>query len=130
MVNRFVHFFGEEARPYFEIERPGAAQEVTVINPMLGLGVAEDEIIRALEPLGWTRPTDTGVTSTNCRLNDLGVFTHTRRHGFHPYAFEIAEQLRQGLMSKDEAIHKLETLPSRQDVAWLAERIGVEPDAL
>ena len=130
MVNRFVRFFGEQARPYFELSRGvEGTTEVIVINPMLGLSVTEDEIIDSLKPLGWTRPRDTGLTSTNCRLNDLGVYTHSRKHGFHPYAFEIAEQLRNGLLTLEEASAKLEAIPSRDAVAWLAEGIGVDVDA-
>jgi hypothetical protein len=132
MVERFVRYFGEEARPYFELTQAnaGVLPEIAVINPMLGLSVREEEIIAALEPLGWKRPKDTGVTSTNCRLNDLGVYMHSRRHGFHPYAFEIAEQLRHGLVTLEEASAKLDALPSRENVEWLADGIGVELDAL
>jgi hypothetical protein len=131
MVNRYVKSFGEEARPYFELAHIAQApsKEVVVINPMLGLSVTEDEIIDSLKPLGWKRPLDTGITSTNCRLNDLGVYSHSKRHGFHPYAFEIAEQLRHGLMTLAEATAKLEAIPSRESVAWLAQGIGLELDA-
>lgn len=129
LVERFAAALGEDAKPYFELP-PAAggedAREVTVINPMLGLVVTEEEIIRAISALGWTRPKDTGVTSTNCRLNDLGVFIHTRRHGFHPYALEIAEQLRAGTMSRAEAEEKLSRLPERAEVTWIAERIGLD----
>jgi tRNA(Ile)-lysidine synthase TilS/MesJ len=131
MVNRFVKFFGEEARPYFELPRAQAepGREIVVINPMLGLSVREEEIITSLQPLGWKRPHDTGVTSTNCRLNDLGVYIHSRRHGFHPYAFEIADQLRHGLVTLEEAAAKLDAIPSSESVAWLAQGIGVKLDA-
>ena len=39
MVNRYVRFFGEEARPYFELAHVSQepTKEVIVINPMLGL---------------------------------------------------------------------------------------------
>lgn len=131
MVKRFVRAFGEEAQPYFDLPTGAdTAREIKVINPMLGLSVTEEEIIEAIEPLGWRRPPDTGLTSTNCRLNDLGVYVHSRRHGFHPYAFEIAEQLRHGLTTLEEAAARLEAIPAREDVAWLAERIGVDHDAL
>lgn len=132
MVNRFVQSFGDDARRYFALNRPNAdaEREIVVINPMLGFVVPEDEIIRDIEQLGWKRPRDTGLTSTNCRLNDLGIYIHTRRHGFHPYAFEIADQLRHGLISIEEASHKLSTLPERTHIEWLAERIGVSADDL
>lgn len=130
MVERMVRHFGEGARPYFTI-RPGVdpAREITVINPMLGLAIREDEIMAALAPLGWKRPHETGVTSTNCRMNDLGVYLHQRRHGFHAYALETAEQVRHGLLSLDEAAAKLAALPTRDDVAWIADRIGLDLDA-
>lgn len=126
MVDRFVRAFGEEARSYFELRVQNDEDSIVVINPMLAIEVSEGEILETLEPLGWTKPRDTGVTSTNCRLNDLGVFLHTKRHGFHPYAHEIAEQLRQGLISKELANHKLQTLPSEEDVRWLADRIQLD----
>lgn len=130
-VERMVRSFGEEARPYFTI-RPGAdpSREITVINPMLGLAIREDDIMTALGPLGWKRPQETGVTSTNCRMNDLGVYLHQKRHGFHAYALETAEQVRHGLLSPEEATAKLAALPTRGDVTWIADRIGLDLDAV
>lgn len=132
MVRRFVQAFGDEARPYFTFHQTFAPadQVITVINPMLGFAVPEDELLHDLATLGWKRPRDTGLTSTNCRLNDLGVYLHHRRHGFHAYALEIADQLRHGLISRDEAERKLSTIPERRDIDWLAEKIGVSSDGL
>lgn len=124
-VERFVGHFGEEARRYFELESDVRKREIVVINPLLGLSLSEQEIIAAITPLGWTHPKDTGLTSTNCRLNDLGVYAHSRRHGFHPYIFETADQVRHGLLDRDKALDKLSLIPSFDDVAWLASRIGV-----
>lgn len=77
---------------------------------MLGIRVPEAENVTALEPLGWKRLRDSGLTSTNGRLNDLDAYVHSRRHGIHAYAFEIAEQLRQGPMSREDGEEKLRTL--------------------
>ncbi|MEM8730224.1 MAG: hypothetical protein AAGF79_09915 [Pseudomonadota bacterium] len=130
MVNRFAGALGDDVRPYFELPTaPDDLREVVVVNPMLGLTITEAEIIAALEPMGWVRPQDTGITSTNCRLNDLGVFIHSKRHGFHPYAMEIAEQLRAGTMTIPEAEDKLARLPDRADVAGLAAQVGLSEDA-
>jgi hypothetical protein len=131
VVKRFVDVLGEEARPYFELRAdPGADVSIMVMNPMLGIDLGEEEIIAALLPMGWKRPTDTGITSTNCRLNDLGVYLHTRRHGFHPYALEVADQLRHGVLSRADAERKLHTLPGREDVRWLADRLKLAADAI
>src|SRR5204863_7329528 len=74
LVERFARAFGEEARTYFELR--ATEGEVVVIHPMLGCSVTEEDILAALVPFGWTRPRDTGVTSTNCKANDLGVYIH------------------------------------------------------
>jgi len=132
MVDRYERVFGSEARRYFSvIPRAGAeGHDIHVINPMLGLCLTEQQIMDALAPLGWRRPADAGLTSTNCRLNDLGVYIHQRRHGFHPYALEIAEQLRYGLLTREQAAAKLDTIPTREQVAGLAQRIGLADDDL
>ena len=130
MVERYARAFGAQARRYFAVV-PRAGEEgrdIAVINPMLGLCVSERQIVDALAPLGWRRPADAGLTSTNCRLNDLGVYLHHRRHGFHPYALEIAEQLRYGLLTREEAAEKLDAIPPRERVAELAQRIGLSRD--
>ena len=131
MVDRFAKRLGEQARGYFELPHRAedGDREISVINPMLGIVISEDAIIQAISALGWRRPNDTGVTSTNCRLNDLGVFIHTQRHGFHPYALEIAEQVRAGTLTREEARAKLTTLPSRDQVVPLARKIGLGDDA-
>jgi tRNA(Ile)-lysidine synthase TilS/MesJ len=130
IVEQMVGRVGEQARRYFELPLPPGAEEreIVIVNPMLGVDLEEAEIVAALAPLGWVAPRDTGVTSTNCRLNDLGVYMHSKRHGFHPYAMEIAEQLRHGTLSRADALAKLNALPSRAQVGWLAERIGLGPD--
>jgi tRNA(Ile)-lysidine synthase TilS/MesJ len=131
VVEQMVGRVGEQARRYFELPLGQADddREITIINPMLGVDIEEEAIVASLAPLGWVAPKDTGVTSTNCRLNDLGVYLHSRRHGFHPYAMEIAEQLRHGTLSREKALAKLQALPAREQVTWLADRIGLAPNA-
>ena len=63
---------------------------------MLALAVPEEEIIAAIETLGWRKTSDTGVNSTNCQLNDLGIAVHFKKLRYNPYVMEIAEQVRGG----------------------------------
>jgi tRNA(Ile)-lysidine synthase TilS/MesJ len=128
IVEQMVSRIGERARPHFELPASADDREIVIINPMLGVDLDEGDIVASLQPLGWVAPKDTGVTSTNCRLNDLGVYMHSQRHGFHPYAMEIAEQLRHGTLTREKAVAKLQALPTRDQVGWLAERIGLAPD--
>src|SRR6185369_177520 len=95
-------------------------RKVTVLNPMLALNVSEEVIIEELAPLGWTPTRDTGVNSSNCRLNDFGIAMHYNTHGFNPYVFEISEQVRHGLMTRDTALKKALSIPSLEEVRWQA----------
>jgi tRNA(Ile)-lysidine synthase TilS/MesJ len=129
-LQRYVARFGESSRPYFDlpdslVER-SRDKKITILNPMLALIVSEEKIIEEISRLGWVRTMDTGLNSSNCLLNDLGIYVHHKQHGFHPYAFEISEQVRAGLMSRDEAIKRVTTIPERDDVRWQATKIGLD----
>lgn len=114
---RKVAAFGADAARHFAFVPPrGGRSEVVVINPMTTVAVTEDEIVAAIGELGWQRTADTGLHSSNCRLNDLGIAVHHRRHGFHPYALEISEQVRTGLMTRNEGLRRIASVPAMRDL--------------
>jgi hypothetical protein len=61
-------------------------------------------IYRRIEELGWQKPMDTDSCSTNCLLNALGIYVYQKTMGFHPYSKQLADLIRQGLMSREEAL--------------------------
>ena len=63
----------------------------------------------------WVRPEDTG-RSTNCRINDLGIFVHRKQRGYHNYALPYSWDVRMGHKTRDEAIAELDD--------------AIEPDAV
>lgn len=127
---RAVRAFGPDAARFFEVGSSGPRGRVTIINPMLTLGVTEERIVEELHGLGWKRTDDTGQNSTNCRLNDLGILVHVRRYGFNPYAFEMAEQVRSGLLDRATALTRLAAVPDVTTVAQQARQIGLVPSDL
>jgi predicted PP-loop superfamily ATPase len=132
-LEKYESHFGPEARRYFDID-PELLQRSTmphlnVINPMLTLSVSESQIIDTIRPLGWERPADTGAQSSNCRLNDVGIVMHHRQHGFNPYTAEIAEQVRYGLMSRDEGLRRAAEIPDPADVTQQAMQVGIDLNA-
>jgi len=133
-IGRYETSFGEDTRKYFDIPQEllstSQMRKVTVLNPMLALNVSEEVIIEELAPLGWTPTRDTGVNSSNCRLNDFGIAMHYNTHGFNPYVFEISEQVRHGLMTRDTALKKALSIPSLEEVRWQAKKLDVEIDAV
>lgn len=134
MIGRYETSFGEDTRKYFDIPesllRRSEMKKITVLNPMLALNVSEEEIIAQLEPIGWKPTKDTGSNSSNCRLNDLGIAMHYDSHGFNPYVFEISEQVRHGLMTREVALKKALSIPSMDEVKWQAKKLGIELDAV
>jgi Queuosine biosynthesis protein QueC len=110
---RAVSAFGPGASRYFELARDvqRADQSVLIVNPMLGTELGEAQIVAAITALGWGRAQDTGLNSSNCQLNDFGIAMHYRQHGYHPYAFELSEQVRAGLMPREEALRRVTDVP-------------------
>ncbi|MEE8171272.1 MAG: 7-cyano-7-deazaguanine synthase [Phycisphaerae bacterium] len=131
---RYTTHFGADAAKHMAVHEPllqrTAGQTIAVINPLLTRAVTEAELLDSIGKIGWEPAKDTGRNSSNCMLNDLGIAIHHKRHGFHPYALEISEQVRSGLMSRDEALAKVADLPESADVAWQARKIGLPADVL
>jgi len=73
----------------------------------------------------WTRPSDTG-RSTNCLINDLGIFVHKKQRGFHNYALPYSWDVRLGQKTRDEAMNELEDEIDESRVRKLMTEIGYE----
>jgi hypothetical protein len=127
-LKRYAAYFGEEAYRYFGLEDSLYAQgeKITVINPMLTLCVSEEQLMGELKALGWQAPKNTGKNSSNCLLNDLGIAIHQQQYGFHPYVFEISEQIRQGTLDRQTALEKIEKIRPFSTLTWQVEKIGLD----
>ncbi|MEN2282168.1 amino acid adenylation domain-containing protein [Algoriphagus sp. SE2] len=77
------------------------------------------------EKIGWRRPTDTG-RSTNCIINDLGIFVHKRKKGYHNYAFPYSWDVRVGHKKREETIDELNDELGTQEIKKLMQEIGLE----
>jgi hypothetical protein len=79
----------------------------TNIHPLAFFEYDEEKIKKELEGIGWKAPTNTDTNSTNCLLNAYANQVHIDRLRFHPYVWEIANMVRQGVMSRQEGIEKI-----------------------
>jgi predicted PP-loop superfamily ATPase len=95
------------------------------IHPLAFFDYSEEEIKIELDDLGWQVPMDTDTNSTNCLLNAFANQCHIERHGFHPYVWEIANMVRQGVMKRDEGIEKIYIDQNQQIVKYAKERLGL-----
>ncbi len=95
---------------FFESTASGLnSLEVYSINPLAFWEYNEEEIEKEVRKLGWKPPRDTDANSTNCLLNGFANLVHQQKYGFHPYAFEIAGLVREGCMTREEGLAKLDT---------------------
>jgi amino acid adenylation domain-containing protein len=70
--------------------------------------VGMDEVYAYLERrIPWVRPTDTG-RSTNCLINDVGIYVHKKERGFHNYALPYSWDVRMGHKQREAALAELD----------------------
>ena len=107
-----VEVLGEEANKYFlqddHYDIP-ADEWPWSVHPLAFEDYDEEAIKKQIRQLGWVDPTDVDSNSTNCTMNAFANEVHIQRHGFHPYAMEIANMVRQGTMSREEGMEKIYT---------------------
>jgi acyl-CoA synthetase (AMP-forming)/AMP-acid ligase II/acyl carrier protein len=76
----------------------------------------------------WIRPADTG-RSTNCLINQAGIFVHLRERGFHNYAFPYSWDVRMGHKARDTALAELRDDIDPYEVRRILTEIGYDPPA-
>ena len=84
------------------------------------------------ERVPWVRPSDTG-RSTNCLINDVGIYIHKKERGFHNYALPYSWDVRLGHKTRVEALDELddeidlERMCARSSTRSATTRIGWAP---
>jgi hypothetical protein len=114
-------------QPYFPQERHlEAAQELPYnVSPLGFLEYDEASALRRIGGLGWQRPQDTDPNSTNCLLNSFANQVHMEQMGYHPYVMELASLVREGYMSRQEALSRLEAATSPEVVAAVRAKLRI-----
>ncbi|NNF11488.1 MAG: amino acid adenylation domain-containing protein [Acidimicrobiia bacterium] len=103
-------------------------EEVEFVDFYRYVDVGLDEVMEYLEErLPWVRPSDTG-RSTNCRINDVGIFFHTRTRGFHNYALPYSWDVRMGHKERDAALEELDDDIDVSEVQQILREIGFPED--
>jgi tRNA(Ile)-lysidine synthase TilS/MesJ len=97
----------------------------TNIHPLAFFDYNEEKIKAELEAMGWKAPADTDANSTNCLLNAFANQCHLERHSFHPYVWEIANMVRQGVMTRPEGIKKIYSPQNPDQVEYARRRLGL-----
>jgi tRNA(Ile)-lysidine synthase TilS/MesJ len=100
---------GNEIEAYFlnETHYANADRLPYNVHPLAWELYSESAIVEEIKKIGWVPPQDTDSNSTNCVLNAFANDVHIRRYGFHPYVWEIANMVREGVMTREEGYKKI-----------------------
>lgn len=74
----------------------------------------------------WLAPKDTGLCSTNCRINDVGIYVHRMEKGYHNYAAPLSWDVRLGITSRQDAREEL-AVHVGENVHRILSEIGYTP---
>ena len=127
LYNPLYNIVGDEIKPYFLEEKhfSDSYQFPYYINPLAFLNYDENVIYEKISQLGWKAPEDTDANSTNCLLNSFANGVHKQQFNFHPYAFELAKLVREGYLSRDIALMKINKTEDIRTILSVEEKLGL-----
>lgn len=86
-----------------------------------------DEIYDYLDKRApWVRPSDTG-RSTNCLINDVGIYVHRKERGFHNYALPYSWDVRIGHKTREAALYELDDELDVARIQTILDEVGYHP---
>jgi hypothetical protein len=107
-------------------ERGDILEEISIVDFYRYHDVPLSELYQHLEySVGWLRPMDTG-RSTNCLINDAGIFVHQQRRGHHNYALPYSWDVRLGHKTWQEAVSELNDDIDEDRVQNILDEIGFD----
>ncbi|MEQ8422259.1 MAG: amino acid adenylation domain-containing protein [Arenibacter algicola] len=83
----------------------------------------EDMLAYLKEKVGWVRPTDTG-RSTNCLINQLGIYVHKKQKGYSNYSFPYSWDVRLGHKTRTETLEEINEYIDENEVKRIMNEIG------
>lgn len=100
---------GDAVLAYFLNDRHFAEPEKFPwnVHPLAWEYYDEGMILKEIEKYGWRAPQDTDSNSTNCLLNAFANEIHIKRYGFHPYVWEIANMVRDSVLTREMGMEKI-----------------------
>ncbi len=83
----------------------------------------EEMLIYLKEKVDWIRPTDTG-RSTNCTINQLGIYVHKKEKGYSNYSFPYSWDVRMGHKTRTETLEEINEIIDEKEVKRIMTEIG------
>jgi amino acid adenylation domain-containing protein len=106
-----------------------AFDRIAVIDFYRYHDVGLDEVYGFLDTRApWVRPADTG-RSTNCLINNTGIFVHRTERGYHNYALPYSWDVRLGHKTRSAALAELDDEIDLVQVRGILDQVGYELSA-
>lgn len=83
----------------------------------------EEMLVYLKEKVDWIRPTDTG-RSTNCTINQLGIYVHKKEKGYSNYSFPYSWDVRMGHKTRTETLEEINEVIDEKEVKRIMTEIG------
>ena len=101
-------------------------QKIEALSPHWFLDDNPEEKLNILKKeLGWKQIAQSYPKgSTNCQLNFPSVFLSMKNFGFSHYHIEMSKRIRNGEISREEALEKLKIDFDKDDVNLILEKMG------
>lgn len=120
---------GAAIKPYFLEDKyfeNKAYQFPYSISPLCFLEYNEKKIYNKIKQLGWKAPQDTDANSTNCLLNSFANAIHKEQFGFHPYVFETAGMVRDGILSRKQGLEKVTKEEDQNTIGKVKRKLRID----
>ena len=110
-ARRVYHRVADEATRSLDVtifENDHIFEEIQFVDFYRYVDVGMDELYSYLrQKVTWVRPKDTG-RSTNCLINDIGIYIHKKERGYHNYALPYSWDVRLGHKTREAALDELD----------------------
>lgn len=112
------------------VKRACKRHRAVVLSPHWFLGQQTEDYVELIQrELGWKYPRSSYPgRSTNCALNFVSVWRSLSDYGYTHYHVEMASLVRQGVMTRDEALELLRPEFGAERVREVMESLGASPN--
>lgn len=131
IYEKLYKIVGNAIQPYFLEAKhfEGSGDFPYNINPLAFLDYNIETIYENIKRFGWEVPNEVDANSTNCLLNSFANVVHKQRLGFHPYAFELANLVREGYINRATALKRLYQQENPNTVEMVKKKLGLKNDS-
>ncbi|MDX1531512.1 MAG: condensation domain-containing protein, partial [Rhodothermales bacterium] len=132
-ARKAYHRVDDAVRRYLDVEAlqdDAVFEAVRFVDFYRYCDASLDEMLDYLDRhVPWVRPSDTG-RSTNCLINEVGIYVHKRERGYHNYAFPYSWDVRIGHKTRAETLEELDDAIDEANVRRILHEIGYDGGAL